>query len=146
MYQTDMLRSGPMGDMIITLRFKFLEFGTVDIVESEKGFLLYSLNDILTTSHSSIVQSQLGSTLKFLRPDTQPYTTSQISDLGSSTTDSVSGTYNTEWQVIQSCLSKIGLAPPPPHLPLAVGPDGDLNAISTPMHHDIDDGTGYNYR
>lgn len=83
--------------------------------------------------------------MQFLRPDIRPRTTSEISDLGSPTTDAESGTYQTEWHVMQSCLKKLGLAAPPPYKPLERGPDGDPGGISTPMHHDIRDGTGYNH-
>jgi hypothetical protein len=140
MFQSDNLRSGPMGGMIQTLRTKFLVLGSVNITDSEKGFLLFSLNEMFTTSRSAIVQSQLGSTMKFLRPDTEPKTISQINQNPSN----LSGTYDTEWGIMTSVIAKLGKANPPEYVPLKQGPDGDPGGISTPTRHDIRDGTGYN--
>ena len=45
-------------------------------------------------------------------------------------------------------MGKLGMAAPPPVSPLPVGVtgQGDLDGISHPEVHDINDGTGYNDR
>jgi len=138
-----------MGPAIIAIRNKFLVYNTsIELLDTERGFLLFALQDTYATSHSAIVKSQLGMSLQLLRPDFKPRTVSSISDSGmgpgGATTDALSGTYQTEWHLMQSCLHKLGQAPPPPYKPLVNGPDGDPGGISTPMHHDPRDGTGYN--
>jgi hypothetical protein len=145
MYQSDTLRSGPMGTLISSLRSKFIiliAHDAIEITEAERGFLLFSLNDTFTTSHSAIVQSQLGSSMKFMRLDTESRITSQVNQ----NPPNMSGTYQTEWEVMTSIMTKLGKATPSPYKPLKAGPDGDPNGISTPTHHDINDGTGYNHR
>lgn len=137
-----------MGPLITGIRNKFIILplhSAVELTNVEVGFLLFALQDTFVTSHSSIVKSQLGISMQFLRPDTRQRTVSEISDMGSSTSDAVSGTYQTEWDIIQHCMRKLGLTPPPPYKKLRVGPDGDPDAISTPMHRPTDDGTGYNH-
>lgn len=107
---------------------------------------MFALNDTYTTSHSSIVKSQLGMSMQMLRPSLEAQTTSEISDPGRAASPSFSGTYTMEWQIIQSCMRKLGVAPPPPAPPLPKqGPDGDPYGVSVPMVHDIRDGTGYNH-
>lgn len=140
MYQSATLRTGPMGDMITSIRNKFLTEGPVDLTVAEQGFMLFSLNDIYVTSQSPIVKSQLGLTISLI-PSFSPTVISQIDNDPAE----MSGG-QTEWQIMQTCMTKLGLVPPPAFQPQAVGPDGDLEAISTPMHHDINDGTGYNHR
>jgi hypothetical protein len=146
MYQSGMLRTGPMGPMIIEVRSKFLALGPVDLTPAEQQFLLFAINDTFVTTHSAIVKSQMGMSMQYLRPDTRPRTVSSISDLGTATADGLSGTYLTEWDIMKGCMAKLGMVVPPPYKPLRAGPDGDPDAISTPMHHDINDGTGYNHR
>lgn len=144
LYQSDTLRSGPMGAMIISIRNKFLVYNDIDISDTERRFLLFALQDTFVTSHSSIVKSQLGISMQFLRPDTRQRTNSQISDPGSFSADGLSGTYTTEWEIMEICLYKLGQVGPEPYKKLERGPDGDPDGVSTPMHHDIRDGTGYN--
>lgn len=142
MYQADNLRSGPMGSIIIAIRAKFLVFGQITLSEPERTLLLTLIDDIFITSKSAIVQSQFGTTLKFLRPDVKPRTVSQINQDPAD----LAGTYQTEWEVMTSLMTKLGKADPPPYQPLKQGPDGDPFGISTPAHHDINDGTGNNHR
>lgn len=142
MFQSATLRTGPMGDMIINIRNKFIVIGTVNLTDPERQFLLFTLNDLFVTSHSSIVKSQLGLSMQTLRPDTEKRVVNQIDQ----DNPQLSGTFTTQWQIIQSCMTKLGLAPNVPYTPLERGPDGDPGGISTPMHHDINDGTGYNKR
>lgn len=148
MFQTAVLRTGPIGDMIIALRAKFLVSGPVSLTESERRFLLYALQDTYQTSHSAIVGSQLANQMKFMRPDANPQLVSQISQAqdGTGYSSEFSSNYYTEWQVMLNIMTKLGLAAPPPYVPLVTGPDGDPGGVSTPMHHDINDGTGYNHR
>lgn len=142
LYESATLRTGPMGDMIISVRSKIIGNSPIDLTDSERRFLLFSLNDTLVTSHSSIVKSQLGSSMQFLRPDTESKVVSQIDQDNAG----FSGTYLKEWEIIQNIMTKLGLVAPPPYKPLVTGPDGDPGGISTPMHHDINDGTMYNHR
>ncbi len=131
-----------MGEMITLIRNKLLVRDAVDFADSEQRFLLFAINDVFVTSHSAIVKSQLGLSIQVLRPDTTKEVVSQIDqDIAD-----FSGTYLTEWQIMQSCMTKLGMVAPPPYQPLKAGPDGDPNGISTPTHHDINDGTGYNHR
>jgi|SRR5208337_3599799 len=150
MYQTSVLRDGPMGAMVIAVRNKFLVEGPIDLAAAEQRFLLFALNDIYVTSHSSIVKTQLGLQMQILRPDTEPRVNSFISDTGmvsgklSST--GFSGTFSTMWEVMNSVMTKLGMSAPPPASPLPIGVvgEGDSGGISHPEVHDIRDGTGYN--
>src|SRR5208337_451403 len=113
MYQTSVLRDGPMGAMVIAVRNKFLVEGPIDLAAAEQRFLLFALNDIYVTSHSSIVKTQLGLQMQILRPDTEPRVNSFISDTGmvsgklSST--GFSGTFSTMWEVMNSVMTKLGI-------------------------------------
>lgn len=142
MYQSDNLRSGPSGSMITTIRNKFLIQGPVDLLDAEMRFMLFALNESFNTSQNSFVKSQMGNSMQFLRPDIEPRVKSQINQDPAELT----GTFQTQWQVIQSCMTKLGKAELPPYKLLEFGPDGDPFGVSTPMHHDINDGTGYNHR
>lgn len=138
MYQTDFLRSGPMGDMIISIRNKFLSFGSIDLSDSETRFMLYVINDVFTTSQSPIVQSQLGLTMKFLG-DREPKLVSSISQINTSTSDEMSMPYLTMWQIMTNVMTKLGLAPPAPYVQPAFGPTGDPGGISTNKNINPDD-------
>jgi hypothetical protein len=146
MFQSAVLRDGPMGAMVTAVRDKFLVEGSVDLTDAERRFLLFSLNDVYLTSQNSVVKTQLGLQMQILRPTTEPVTVSEISDPDCHPRTGLSGTYFSMWQVMQSCMTKLGMSAPPPAPPLATGTvgQGDLNGISTPMHHDVRDGTGYN--
>ena len=156
MYQSGMLRTGPSGVLITGIRNKFLVRGAIDLTPTEVQFLTYALNDSYTSSQNSIVKSQLGMTMNMLRPSLEPETTSEIDDSGlnnnpggGATTPAFSGTFFTQWNVILACMRRLGTAPIAPERPNPLpkrGPDGDPYGVSTPMHHDINDGTGYNHR
>lgn len=152
MFQTAVLRDGPMGDMVTRVRNQFLVEGPVDLLDADRRFLIFALNDIFTTSQNSIVKTQLGLQMQFLRPSLVPQVTSDISDTGMVSgrfsRAGFSGTFSTMWEVMQSCMTKLGLAavPPAAALPTGVTGEGDSGGISHPEVHDINDGTGYNDR
>ena len=146
MYQAANLRDGPQGAVVSAVRFKFLKYGEIDLLDTERRFLMFALQDTFVTSHSAIVKSQMGLSMQYLRPDVKPKTTSAISDPGSTTYSSaMSGTYTEEWDIIQECLRKLGQVPPAPYDKLVSGPDGYVDAISTPTGIDIRSGQLYNH-
>lgn len=140
------MRTGPSGSLVISVRNKFLANGPIDITEVERGFLLFAIKDSFTTSHSSIVKTQMGITMQMLRPSVNPQTNSEISDPGKSLSTGFSGTYQTQWDIMNSIMIKLGLGTLPPYQPLKVGPTGDPFGISVPGSTNKDDGTGYNHR
>jgi len=152
MFQTAVLRDGPMGDMVTRIRNQFLVEGPVTLAAADQGFLLFAINDVYNTSHSSIVKSQLGLQMQFLRPTLKPHVNSDISDAGmvsgKFSRAGFSGTFSTMWEVMTSVMTKLGMSAPPPApaLPTGVTGQGDSGGISHPEVHDIDDGTGYNDR
>lgn len=144
MYQTDLLRSGPMGDVIIGLRNKFVAPQPITLTDSEVRFLLLVVQDVFNTSRSPVVQSQFGITMKFQSPmpyddyhQSQTQIRSSISQMStrfqndSFSDSSLQGSYLTMWQVMTNIMTKLGLQPPPAYKQPAVGPTGDPGAIST---------------
>jgi hypothetical protein len=154
MFQDGSLRTGPIGGMITSIRDKFLDFGVVDLTDAEQRFLLYAIQDMYVTSRSPAVQSQLSSSMKFQSPypaddyNASPTAlrnvTSQISTFTQNdtfTSSSLQGSYLTTWEVIQECMTILGLVPPQPSPPPpAFGPTGDPDGISIPQTVDMDDG------
>lgn len=135
MYQSSMLRDGPSGNTIIALRNKLLSPGSIDLTEVERGFLLFSLQDTFQSSQSPFVTSQLGNQMRVLG-ERNTKTVSSIDEINSPTQDEEVGTYLTQWEVIQSCMTKLGLSAPPPYQPLSVGPTGDPFGESV-KHSDV---------
>lgn len=112
MYQSDTLRSGPMGPLITSLRSKFLYFmghDGIDLSLNEVSFLTSSLIDTFQTSKSPIVTSQLGNSMRLLG-ESERKMTSSISELNKPTSDGFQGTFTTMWDIMESILTKIGLA------------------------------------
>lgn len=151
MYQSDMLRSGPMGGIILSIRSKFLIQGNVDLTDGERRFLLGVLIDVNITSRSPAVQSQYGLTMKFQSPTplddpnqspTQlSSSTSQISTRtqnGSFSSSTLKGSYLSMWYVLQQCMTLLGEAAPPPYKQPAFGPTGQPGGI-TPLQDTNDD-------
>lgn len=152
MFQTDMLRSGPMGGVIISLRNKFLAKVDISLTEAERRFLLGVLQDVNITSRSPTVQSQYGLTMKFQSPfplddpnqsPTQlSSSSSQISTRTQNTSFSSStlkGSYLTMWDVLQQCMTLLGEVAPPPYVQPAFGPTGNPGAITPLMDTNDDD-------
>lgn len=142
MYQSDALRSGPMGGTIVAIRHKFLIEGPVDLTDAEKRFLLFAIQETFNTSHSPIVQNQFGSSMQ-VQGKSNRQTISSINQDPSQ----MSGSYDTAWEVMQHCMTKLGKVPPAPYVAVAFGPTGDPGGISPglPNTHPPDDGTGYNH-
>lgn len=151
MYQTDMLRSGPMGGIILGIRTKVLVQGDVNLTDAERRFLLGVLIDVNITSRSPTVQSQYGVTMKFQSPtplddpnqsQTQlSSSTSQISTRtqnGSFSSSTLKGSYLSMWYVLQQCITLLGQVAPPPYKQPAFGPTGQPGAI-TPLQDTNDD-------
>lgn len=129
MYQSSTLRDGPMGEMVISIRNKFLVFGPVDLTDSEQRFALFTVNDVFVTSHSPLVQPQLGNAVRVLGSD-ERRVVSSISELNKPQESELSGSYATAWEIMQSIMKKLGQVPPPAYVPLAAGPTGDPYGIS----------------
>lgn len=130
MYQSSTLRDGPSGPLIVEIRNKLLVFGTVTFTEPERRFALFAVEDVFQSSHTPIVQPELGNAVRILG-SLEYKTVSSISQINTPTTDEISITFNTIWDVMQSVMTKLGQAAPPPAPPLpAVGPTGDPFGIS----------------
>ena len=129
MFQSDTLRSGPMGGLITGLRNKFLTFGSIDLTEVERGFLLFSLQDTFQTSQSPIVTSQLGNSMRLLG-ERQTKIVSSISQLNTPASDQSQGTYLKMWDVMTNVMTKLGLAEPPPYEVPKEGPLGEPLGIN----------------
>ena len=122
LYQDYQVRSGPSGPMVERVRSKFLSLGSVDLMDDERRFLFYNVNDVFQSSHSPVVKPQISLQVSYVgEQETKGgaelrYVRSQISQLTNTSGNAeIEPQYLPTWNVMQSIMTKLGQAPIPPY-------------------------------
>lgn len=122
LFQDYQVRSGPSGQIVETIRNKFLVTGPVDLVDQERQFLLYNVNDVFQSSHSPVVKPQVSLQVSYVGSEETKggaetrRIVSQIQQLsGTSGNAQVSQDYLPTWNVMQNIMTKLGQVAPPPY-------------------------------